>query len=88
MWERIQVASGKYPVIFLTFKDVKFDSWEATIDKVRGLLQAEFGRHQELLDSQKAAQYEKEYFRKILDGSATEVEMTSALENLSKMLGK
>lgn len=77
---------GKYPVIFLTFKDVKFDSWEATIDKVRGLLQAEFGRHQELLDSQKAAQYEKEYFRKILDGSATEVEMTSALENLSKML--
>ena len=34
---------GKYPVIFLTFKDVKFDSWEATIDKIRVLLQAEFG---------------------------------------------
>ena len=32
---------GKYPVIFLTFKDVKFDSWEATLDKIRGLLQEE-----------------------------------------------
>ena len=77
---------GKYPVIFLTFKDVKFDSWEATLDKIIGLLQAEFGRHQDLLESNKIARYEKEYFAKIINGSATEVDLTSALENLSKML--
>lgn len=77
---------GKYPVVFLTFKDVKFDSWDATIDKIRGLLQAEFGRHQELLDSGKLAEYEKSYFSRILDGNATEVDLTSALEKLSKML--
>lgn len=77
---------GKYPVIFLTFKDVKFGSWDATIDKLKGILQAEFGRHQELLESEKIAKYEKEYFARILDGSATEVDLTSALEKLSKML--
>lgn len=77
---------GKYPVIFLTFKDVKFDSWNATVDKLSSLLQAEFGRHQELLDSSRIAAYEKSYFTRILDGSATEVDLTSALENLSKML--
>jgi len=77
---------GKYPVIFLTFKDVKFGSWDATIDKIRDLLQAEFGRHQELFESEKIAKYEKEYFARILDGSATEVDLTSALEKLSKML--
>ena len=77
---------GKYPVIFLTFKDVKFDTWEATIDKIRGLLQEEYGRHQELIDSDKLSQYEKIYFTKILDSSANEVELTSALERLSKML--
>ncbi len=77
---------GKYPVIFLTFKDVKFDTWEATIDKIGGLLQEEYGRHQELLNSNKLPQYEKEYFSKILDASANEVELTSALERLSKML--
>lgn len=79
---------GKYPVIFLSFKDVKFDSWEATIDKIRGLLQDEYGRHSELKKSDKLEEYEKEYYSKILDGSAKEVELTSALDNLSKMLFK
>ncbi len=84
--EEYRTYQGKYPVIFLTFKDVKFDTWEATIDKIRGLLQEEYGRHQELLDSDKLSQYEKIYFTKILDSSANEVELTSALERLSKML--
>ncbi|MGN1156987.1 MAG: AAA family ATPase [Agathobacter sp.] len=84
--EEYRLHQGKYPVVFLTFKDVKFDSWEATIDKIRGLLQEEYGRHQELESSDKLAKYEKEYFEKILDGHASEVELTSALEKLSKML--
>lgn len=86
--EEYRLHQGKYPVIFLTFKDVKFDTWEATIDKMRGLLQAEFGRHQELLGSERVATFEKEYFARMIDGIATEVDLTSALENLSKMLTK
>lgn len=77
---------GKYPVIFLTLKDVKFDSWSGTIDKIGELLQEEYGRHQELLDSNKISGYEKEYFTRILKHEANEVELTSALEKLSKML--
>lgn len=77
---------GNYPVVFLTFKDVKFDTWEATIDKIKGLLQEEYGRHQELLKSNKLSKYEKEFFSKILEASANEVELTAALEKLSKML--
>ncbi len=79
---------GKYPVIFLTFKDIKFESWSITLDKIRALLQAEFGRHQILLDSDKLAQYEKEHFLRILNGTASEVDLTSALEKLSQMLRK
>lgn len=84
--EEYKKHQGQYPVIFLTFKDVKFDSWKATIDKIRGLLQAEFGRHLELLESDKLADYEKDSFSRILDGKANEVELTSSLENLSKLL--
>lgn len=84
--EEYRSHQGKYPVVFLTFKDVKFDSWEATIDKIRGLLQEEYGRHQELLDSDRIAKYEKEYFTRIIEGTANEVDLTSALEKLSKML--
>lgn len=84
--EEYRSHQGKYPVIFLTFKDVKFDTWDATIEKIRGLLQEEYGRHQELLNSDKLSQYEKEYFTKIISATANEVELTSSLERLSKML--
>ena len=84
--EEYRSHQGKYPVIFLTFKDVKFDTWGATIDKIRGLLQEEYGRHQELLNSDKLSQFEKEYFKKIISATANEVELTSSLERLSKML--
>ena len=81
-----QSHQGRYPVVFLTFKDVKFDTWGATLDKIRALLQDEYGRHQILLSSDKLAGYEKDFFSKILNGTANEVELASALERLSKML--
>ena len=77
---------GKYPVIFLTFKDVKFDNWQATLDKIKDLLQAEFGRHAKILNVSQLADYEKEYFSKMLNGSASYMDLTVALEKLSKML--
>lgn len=77
--EEYRSYQGQYPVIFLTFKDVKFDTWSATIDKIRALLQEEYGRHQEILYSECIAKYEKDYFIKILEGTATEVDMTSAI---------
>ena len=79
---------GKYPVIFLTFKDVKFDTWKATINKISALLQTEFARHSELAGSDKLASFERAYFDKVLNGKANEVELSSALENLSRMLYK
>lgn len=81
-----QKHQGHYPVIFLTFKDVKFRTWEETLEKLRELFQKEYGRHQELSDSPRIAGYEKEYYRKILNGNASMVEMTSVLSNLSQML--
>ena len=84
--ERYQAHQGQYPVIFLTFKDVKFDSWEAALDKISSLLQTEFGRHRELLNSDRIADYEKAYFEKVLNKTATEVDLASALEQLSAML--
>ena len=79
---------GKYPVIYLTFKDVKYDSWEATFTKIAGLLQEEFGRHSELRTSDKLEKYEKDYFEKVLDGRADVVELSASLQRLSKMLAE
>lgn len=80
------VHQGKYPVIFLTFKDVKFDSWEATFSKIAELLQDEFGRHSELKNSDEIEKYEKDYYEKVVNGQANEVELSASLQKLSKML--
>ncbi len=84
--ERYRKYQGKYSVIFLTFKDVKFDTWEATFEKLQVLLQAEYERHREIVESGSLSEYEKKYFEKILDGSANKVELSASLEKLSKML--
>lgn len=86
--EEYRRQQGKYPVVFLTFKDVKFGSWKATLEKIRDLLQEEFGRHQELAASEKLAEYEKAYFARIIKGEASEVDLAASLAKLSQMLTK
>lgn len=49
---------GKYPVIFLTFKDVKCSSWEETLKKISKLISMEYLRHIELETSPKLNIYE------------------------------
>ena len=46
--KKYQNYQGKYPVIFLTFKDVKRDTWEETYEHLIQLIREEFQRHSEL----------------------------------------
>lgn len=79
---------GKYPVIFLTFKDVKYNTWELTLRKISDLLSKEFLRHSELSDSAKCNDREKKYYNKIADGNADLIDLSGALGSLSAMLKK
>lgn len=79
---------GKYPVIFLTFKDVKYSTWDLTLRKISDLLSKEFLRHSELADSAKCNDREKKYYNKIADGNADLIDLSSALGSLSAMLKK
>lgn len=79
---------GKYPVIFLTFKDVKCSSWEETLEKIRRLVSMEYMRHMELGDSERLNVYEKERFLRLADGRADEVDYQMALQLLSLLLNK
>ena len=51
---------GQYPVIFLTFKDVKSLSWDETLHKIQKLISLKFMRHSELETSSVLSAYEKE----------------------------
>ncbi len=77
---------GKYPVIFITFKDVKRETWEETYDQISKILRQEFERHSELLESEQCSKYEKTYFKAILEEKAGSTDMMMALQRLSQML--
>lgn len=77
---------GKYPVIFITFKDVKRDTWEETYTHISKIVREEFERHRELLDSPRCSRYEKVYFKNMLEGKADSTDVMTSLQKLSQML--
>ena len=77
---------GKYPVIFLTFKDAKLDTWDATLEPLRFLLSNEYQRHAELAESPSCSSMDRAYYHKIVTAAATPGEMMLALSRLSQML--
>lgn len=79
---------GKYPVIFLSFKDVKYPSWEQTFAKICKLISMEFQRHIELETSPRLNSYEKALFSQIARGNTSPVDFESALGTLSLFLSK
>lgn len=79
---------GQYPVIFLTFKDVKSMTWEETFQKIRRLLSLEFIRHNELETSSVLTAYEKEQYHLLAGDSGDEVDCQMGLQLLSLLLHK
>lgn len=84
--EKYQKHQGKYPVIFLSFKDVKHDNWEETFQDLSSLLSKEFLRHKNLMDSAQCNELDKKYYLEIIHQTLTEVDTMRALETLTKML--
>lgn len=82
--ERYQAYQGKYPVIFLTFKDVKCTNWEDTKTDLMNIIQAEYKRHQKVLET--CDQYDKKYYQKILSKEADDADWVRSLLNLSRIL--
>lgn len=79
---------GRYPVIFLTFKDVKSMTWEETFQKIRRLISLEFIRHNELETSSVLTAYEKEQYHLLAKDSGDEVDCQMGLQLLSLLLHK
>lgn len=79
---------GKYPVIFLSFKDVKCSSWQETFQKISKLISLEFMRHDELESSFVLSSYEKEQYHRFASENINEVDCQMGLQLLSLLLHK
>lgn len=84
--EEYRKYQGKYPVIFITFKDIKHMTWQDSLKNIESIMATEFLRHKELLLSDKTNKFDKEYYEKIINQQASEVDLMQALLVLSRML--
>lgn len=79
---------GQYPVIFLSFKNVKCSSWQETFQKISKLISLEFMRHNELESSSALSSYEKEQYHRFASENINEVDCQMGLQLLSLLLHK
>lgn len=94
LFENLKIASeknimerqGQYPVIFLSFKDVKDGCYETAYANLCKCMSSLYGEYRILLDSTALPDDEKEIFKSILKQQATPANISSALIDLSKYL--
>lgn len=84
--EKYRKLQGTYPVIMLTFKDVKYNNWTDSLEAIRLVIKDEYRRHKELLASETLCTDDRNYIERLEKGSLSEVETGRALLYLSRML--
>ena len=84
-WKDFDRYQGKYPVILVTLKDCKGDTFEATLSQIKIQMQQEFARHRYLLDDE-LSELDRLWFNQILMLQADEVMIQNSLLFLSGLL--
>lgn len=77
---------NKYPVIFLSFKEIEGDDFETACRKLKNKIYTVCKSYLFLLDSDKIDQDDKSLFTKLKTGSVDEVELQDSLVLLSRLL--
>lgn len=77
---------GTYPVIYLSFADVKQDCYADTIQKIRHIIGDTYRQHRYLLEAACFTGAEKQQFTKVMNCEMDDVTAQDALKNLSYYL--
>ena len=77
---------GQWPVIFLSFRKIKKDSWEGSYEEIKNLIKDEFLRHDFLLKSTKIKDLKKAEFERLMSGKGSDTELGNSLQLLTELL--
>lgn len=79
---------GRYPVIFITLKDIKNSTWEIIYSKIKECIEQEYDRFGFLSESRHLTEIEREIFNRIRKGTERESEYENSLKYLTEYLDK
>jgi len=79
---------GKYPIIYITFKDVKESSFERSIEKIDSLIRVQFGEYEDIISKiiDKVNKEDRSNYYKIINTKASYTLYANAFKLLSKLL--
>jgi hypothetical protein len=77
---------GKYPIIYITFKDVKENSFEHSYEKIKRLISNEFKRHSKAIMDLDIDEIDKKRVQKIINEEASRVDYHNGFKFLSTLL--
>lgn len=86
--KEIMKLQGEYPVIFITFKNQKYLSFENFEDGIRVLLSDLYKEHIYLLESDKLTEFDKEDFKNIILKKANIAEISGGISTLMGYMNK
>jgi len=86
--EIVNEHQGRYPTIFLSMKDLKFNTFDQAVAKIKDILMTLFRQYRYLLDSNILSEFDKQVFEIIISGKASNVQLTNALKVLTEFLYK
>lgn len=84
--ENYRSFQGKYPVIFISLKDVKHNSWKNMSESIGSIVSQEYRRHSELAISPNLDKRQIEFYEKMVSAQYSDVELEKSLMFLSEML--
>ncbi|MCK8824965.1 AAA family ATPase [Fuchsiella alkaliacetigena] len=90
IWQKqeFREMQGQYPVIYLSFKDLKSRNYSESYEELKLIIAKEYQRHDYLLKSDKMSEYEIKEFQEVLHGQASPAKYKFSLSNLSEYLAK
>ncbi|MBZ9626273.1 ATP-binding protein [Clostridium sp. FP2] len=86
--KEIMNLQGEYPVVFVTFKGVKYNNFENAISAIEMLMSEVYKEYRYLMESEIFKEDEKRDFNKIINREADLILLTISLKNLTNYLYK
>ena len=81
-----RAEQGKYPVIFITFKDAKGETWEDTLRGICAAVRIEYKRHRQVFEAPDCDEDAQSLFKDVLDRNKIPVDIDTSLGNLAAAL--
>ncbi len=79
---------GKYPVIFITFKDAKYKTYSLCFDHIKLQIANIYSEYRFLLESKQLNPEDQDLFKQILEKKADQVYWNESIKSLTKFIKK